>query len=136
LKHLVKSLLAIIVVLALVGGGGGGGTSTPSPFAGTYFGIWDAPDYENYGESMITVSNDGRVTGTTADSYTGVYGGTPRGTVKPNGYCEIKVQYPGESASTFIGTFTFTQDGSFVGSGTQYFGSGAHITVEFEFERT
>lgn len=56
-------ILAALAVL-LSGCGGGGGSSTPSPFAGTWFGAYVIPASAQSGVANVTVASNGTVSGT------------------------------------------------------------------------
>lgn len=129
-----KAILLLLTIIALVGCGGGG-TSTPNPYAGSYSGVWWAPGYPNEGESTITIDSEGRLTGTTSDTYTETYGGTLRGRVSTNGHFDVQVQYPGEPATSASGSFSYSQTGTLIGNGIQQFGNGITLSVRFEYER-
>lgn len=129
-----RTLTLLLAVAALVGCGGGG-TSTPNPFAGTYSGAWDSPNYPYYGNIAIIIGTNGRLVGEVTDEYTESYDGTVEGQVGSSGRFTAQIQYPGYPASSLSGTVTFSQTGTLVGNATQRLLDGTTIPVVFELER-
>ncbi len=126
-------LFSMLVLLFIFGCGGGGGSSpaaaTNNPYAGSWQGSWKDPGVQQSGLFTVTVATDGTTTGT-ADDCTLNISGALFGTTDANGRFSGTVTYPGQTASAFIATFSFS-NGLIIGDLVQTMPNGQTISGSF-----
>ncbi|HLK17059.1 MAG TPA: hypothetical protein VKT78_19800 [Fimbriimonadaceae bacterium] len=104
--------------LSSAGCGGSGGSSTPSPFAGTWVGTWNAPSIPDSGTTNVTIDTNGQITGSTHDNNSGT-NGTFTGSITNAGALSATVSYPGTANSSVTGTGSIASNGHLLGNAIQ-----------------
>lgn len=103
-----KLLLGVLCTLLLAGcggGGGGGANALPSAFAGTYLGSWENKSISHYGSASLVIDTSGSASGTAHNTILDT-DGSLSGRISDDGFFNGLSQYPGEQATSMIGTLT------------------------------
>ncbi len=123
---------ALAATAIVAGCGGGGGTKTPSPFAGTWAGVWSGGGQR--GNMFITVGGDGALSGVIENTTFGM-STSVTGSISADGSIEASYRYAGEPTQTAVGTATIGANGHLSGQLDTFLGQMRTGALRFDAAR-